>query len=186
MRTPLAAILGLAYFFSELVLTLTRRSRVDRTVSRDANSLRILWVIIIVSIWLSIQAQVRWPRALLPSWFVPVGVILFILGLILRWYAIIHLGRFFTVNVAIAADHQLVDTGPYRFVRHPSYTGALLAFIGFAMAMRNWASFLVIAIPIGLGFLYRIKVEERALVEAFGERYLAYSKHTKSLIPFIF
>lgn len=152
----------------------------------DANSLRIIWFVIIFSIFLSVQAQARWPRALLPQWCLPIGAALFVFGLILRWYSIIHLGRFFTVNVAIAADHQLVETGPYRFIRHPSYTGALLAFIGFAMAMRNWASFLVIAIPIGVAVLYRIKVEERALIQAFGDRYLAYSRQTKSLIPFIY
>lgn len=106
--------------------------------------------------------------------------------MVLRWYSIIHLGRFFTVNVAIAADHQLVDTGPDRFVRHPSYTGALLAFIGFTMVMRNWASVLVISLPIALAFLYRINVEERALVQALGERYRAYIKRTKRLIPFVY
>jgi hypothetical protein len=98
-------------------------------------------------------------------------VALFVGGMVLRWYSIIHLGRFFTVNVAIAADHQLVETGPYRFVRHPSYTGALLAFIGFAIVLRNWASVLVISLPIAFAFLYRINVEERALVQALGERY---------------
>jgi len=184
MRT-LSAILGVAYFFSELVLALTRRSS-RRTVSRDANSLRILWVVIILSIWLSLRAQAHWPRASLPMWCVPIGVVLIALGLILRWYAIIHLGRFFTVNVAIAADHELVDTGPYRFVRHPSYTGSLLAFVGFAMVLRNWASLLVIALPISFAFLNRIRVEERVLLAALGERYRAYIKRTNRLIPFLY
>lgn len=101
-------------------------------------------------VWLSIRAHSIWPRAVLPPWSVPAGVAVFAAGIVLRWYSIIHLGRFFTVNVAIAADHQLVDTGPYRFVRHPSYTGALLAFVGFGMVMRNWASVLVISMPVAL------------------------------------
>jgi protein-S-isoprenylcysteine O-methyltransferase len=181
----LPTVLGLTYFFSELVLAFTRRSSA-KTLSKDANSLRILWIVIIVSIWLSISAQGRWPSAVLPPWSVPIGVVLFVGGLVLRWYSIIHLGRFFTVNVAIAADHQLVDTGPYRFVRHPSYTGALLAFIGFALVLRNWASVLVISVPIAFAFLYRINIEERALVQALGGRYLAYIKRTKRLIPFVY
>jgi protein-S-isoprenylcysteine O-methyltransferase len=186
MKMPsLPAILGLVYFFSELVLAFTRRSSA-KTVSKDANSLRVLWIVIIVCIWLSIQAQRRWPNAVLPPWFVPIGIVFFIGGMILRWYSIIHLGRFFTVNVAIAADHQLVDTGPYRFVRHPSYTGVLLALIGFAMVLRNWASVLIISLPIGFAFLYRINVEERALVQALGERYRAYMKRTKRLIPLVY
>ena len=181
----LPAVLGLTYFFSELVLFFTRRSTA-KTVSKDANSLRVLWVVIGVCIWLSIQAESRWPQAVLPSWAVPIGAALFVGGMILRWYSIIHLGRFFTVNVAIAADHQLVDTGPYRFVRHPSYTGALLAFIGFALVLRNWASVLVISLPIAFAFLYRINVEERALVQALGEHYRDYIKRTKRLIPFVY
>jgi protein-S-isoprenylcysteine O-methyltransferase len=185
LRLPFPAILGLNYFFSELILAVTRRSSA-KTVSKDASSLRVLWVIIIVCIWLSIQAQGRWPDAVLPPWSVPIGVALFVGGMILRWYSIIHLGRFFTVNVAIAADQQLIDTGPYRFVRHPSYTGALLAFIGFAMVLRNWASVLVISLPIAFAFLYRIQVEERALVQGLGERYRAYIKRTKRLIPFVY
>jgi protein-S-isoprenylcysteine O-methyltransferase len=179
------AVLGLAYFFSELVLAFTRRSSA-KGVSKDAYSLRILWVVIGLSIWFSIRAPSIWPAAVLPPWCVPTGVALFVFGVVLRWYSIVHLGRFFTVDVAIAADHQLIDTGPYRSVRHPSYTGALLAFIGFAMALRSWASVLMISLPIALAFLYRINVEERALVQALGERYRDYIKRTKRLIPFIY
>jgi len=185
MRMSLPTVLGLTYFFSELVLAFTRRSSA-KTLSKDAHSLRVLWGVIIVCTWLSIRAQGRWPEAVLPPWSVPIGVVLFVVGLVLRWYSIIHLGRFFTVNVAIATDHQLVDTGPYRFVRHPSYTGALLAFVGFAMVLRNWASVLMISLPIAFAFLYRINIEERALAQALGERYRAYIKRTKRLIPLVY
>jgi protein-S-isoprenylcysteine O-methyltransferase Ste14 len=143
-------------------------------------------VVIGLSIWFSIRAPSIWPEAGLQSWCVPAGAALFLVGVIVRWYSIVHLGRFFTVDVAIAADHQLIDTGPYRYVRHPSYTGALLAFIGFAMALRNWASVLIISLPIAFAFLYRINVEERALIQALGERYRTYIKRTKRLIPFVY
>jgi protein-S-isoprenylcysteine O-methyltransferase len=81
--------------------------------------------------------------------FVDGGAALFAAGLALRWYAIVYLGRFFTVNVAISKDHRLIDTGPYRFIRHPSYTGAIMAFVGvFAsgFCLHNWAS-------LGAGYL---------------------------------
>jgi len=185
MRTQLSVFLGMVYSISEVVLALTRRSTA-KTASKDANSLRVLWVVIIICIWLSLVAQKVWRGAILPSWCVPIGVVLFTGGLILRWYSIIHLGRFFTVNVAIADDHQLVDTGPYRFLRHPSYTGALLAFIGFGVVLRNCASILIISLPVGFAFMYRIQVEERALVEAFGDRYRAYMRRTKRLIPLVY
>ena len=178
-------MVGLTYFSSELFLAFARRSS-SGGISKDANSLRILWIVIMVSLAFGIQGRSLWSGAILPIWSIPVGVILFALGLVLRWYSIIHLGRFFTVSVTIAPDHQLVETGPYRFVRHPSYTGAVLAFIGFGFTLRNWASVLVIAIPITLAFLYRIRVEEGALTGALGERYCVYSKQTKRLIPFIY
>lgn len=185
MKTAVPAILGLAYCFSEILLAVTRRSR-GKSESKDASSLRVLWVVIAVCVWLSIRVRSLWPFALLPRWSAPVGIVIFAIGIVLRWYSIIHLGRFFTVNVAIAADHQLIDTGPYRFVRHPSYTGALLAFVGFGLVMRNWASLLAISLPIGLAFLYRITVEEQALTQALGDRYRAYIQRTKRLIPFVY
>ena len=69
----------------------------------------------------------------------PLAVVLFVAGLILRWWAIITLGRFFTVDVTIEKDHELIQRGPFRVVRHPSYTGVLLAFVGVALSFRNWA-----------------------------------------------
>ena len=110
----------------------------------------------------------------------------FVAGLTLRWYAIVHLGRFFTVNVSIAADHRLIDTGPYRIVRHPSYTGALMAFLGLGLCMANWASLLSLLVPICLVFLRRIHVEEAVLLEALGDQYRDYMRRTKRLIPAIY
>ena len=185
MKMQVPAILGLAYCCSEIALSITRRSR-ERGESRDANSLRTLWIVIVISLWLGVQARVLFRQALLPEWAVPAGVVIFLIGIILRWWSIIHLGRFFTVNVSIAADHELVETGPYRFIRHPSYTGALLAFVGFGMAGRNWASLIITTLPITAAFLHRIMVEERALTEALGNRYREYMERTKRLVPFAY
>jgi len=87
------------------------------------------------------------------------------------------------VNVAIAADHRLIDTGPYRYLRHPSYTGALLAFLGLGLCMGNWASMLVMIVPIFLVFLRRMNVEEAALLKGLGEPYREYMLRTKRLVP---
>jgi protein-S-isoprenylcysteine O-methyltransferase len=114
------------------------------------------------------------------------GIALFVAGLALRWYAIVHLGRFFTVNVSIAADHRLIDTGPYRIVRHPSYTGALMAFLGLGLCIANWASLLSLLVPICLAFLRRIHVEEAVLLQALGDQYRDYMRRTKRLIPAIY
>jgi protein-S-isoprenylcysteine O-methyltransferase Ste14 len=102
------------------------------------------------------------------------SVVLFVAGLILRWWAIIMLGRFFTVDVTIEKDHELVERGPFRIVRHPSYTGVLLAFVGLGLSLRNWAALLVILLPIGAAFIRRMNVEEDALSRALGPRYTEY------------
>jgi protein-S-isoprenylcysteine O-methyltransferase len=80
----------------------------------------------------------------------------------------------------------VIDSGPYRFVRHPSYTGALIAFVGFGLCLGNWLSLLLITLPISAAFLWRIRVEERALLEALGDNYRAYMERTKRLLPFVY
>ena len=111
---------------------------------------------------------------------------MFAAGLALRWYAILYLGRFFTVNVAISRDHRLIDTGPYRLIRHPSYTGALMAFLGLGVCIGNWASLAAMLIPTLLVFSWRIRVEEQALMAALGEPYRIYMQRTKRLVPAIY
>ena len=104
----------------------------------------------------------------------------------MRWYSIGYLGKFFTVDVAIHSEHHIIESGPYRFIRHPSYTGALIAFFGLGLSIGNWISFLIFTIPTTIAFLLRIKVEEQALAEALGEQYRSYQQRTKRLIPFIY
>lgn len=184
----LAACLGLIYFVSEVVLAIVRRSGGSADSAKDAGSLRFLWIVILVSISLGVNLGRRWPTAALPyeHLFVGLGVAFFVFGLFLRWCSIIQLGRFFTVNVAIAEDHRLIESGPYRLVRHPSYTGALLAFLGFGLSLGNWLALVVIIVPIFFAFAYRMNVEERALMDALGDRYVSYARRTKRLLPFIY
>jgi protein-S-isoprenylcysteine O-methyltransferase Ste14 len=113
------------------------------------------------------------------------GIALMLAGMAFRWYSIRVLGRFFTAVVAIQPGHEIVEAGPYRWLRHPSYTGALVTFLGFALAIGNWLSLLIIAIFTAIGYGYRISVEERALVAGLGEAYRAYMKRTKRIIPFV-
>jgi len=174
------------YACSEIILSITRRSRsADR--SRDRHSLTTLWVAIAVGVTLSIFTTnvCRFAFLQYPALDV-VGLALFAAGIFLRWYSIVQLGRFFTVHVSIAAGQKIVDSGPYRFLRHPSYSGALLAFVGFGLCLHNWLAFLVLLTPITVAFVWRIHVEERALIEAFGEKYRSYAARTKRLIPFVY
>jgi protein-S-isoprenylcysteine O-methyltransferase len=181
------ALLGPLFGLSEFSLLIGKRAGVGSR-SADHGSLRVFWIVIPLCVVASIaaanvvpQANVAWLERL-----IDLGGVLFLLGLILRWYAIFYLGRFFTVNVAIAADHRVVDTGPYRRVRHPSYSGALLQFLGLGLTFGNWVSLLVLLLPAWWLFQHRIAIEERALAQGLGEPYLRYMTHTKRLIPGIY
>jgi len=187
MRLPNPLVLGAIYGLSELYLAVTRRSRAQ-ALSHDRRSLFLLWAVIIVSIWLGIQMVWLCPGAAVAfrGQLYVFGFILFLGGLALRWYSIGYLGRFFTVDVSISAEHKLIDAGPYRYVRHPSYTGALLAFLGLGFCFGNWLSILFLTAPIIGAFLWRIRIEESALTQALGNDYRAYRRRTKRLIPWVY
>ena len=184
----LAWELGLIYLVSEILLTLTRRSRSETGTKQDRSTLGMIWLVITASITAGVFVAQNFQAAALADgrMLAIFAVVLFVAGLILRWWAIITLGRFFTVDVTIETDHELVERGPFRVVRHPSYTGVLLAFLGLALSLRNWAALLVILLPIGAAFIHRINVEEDALSRALGSRYSQYMKRTKRLVPFVY
>src|SRR5215210_2620847 len=114
------------------------------------------------------------------------GVIIMFVGIAIRWTAIYMLGRFFTRTVIIKNDHRIIRRGLYKYLRHPAYTGALLAQAGLGLAFTNWLSLVLIFAPILVAALYRMHVEEDALVQAFGSEYVEYAENTKRLIPKVY
>ncbi len=118
--------------------------------------------------------------------WVPViaGWIVLGVGIVLRTWAIMTLGRFFKFVVVIQEDHQVITAGPYRLLRHPSYTGALVGFLGVGIALDNWLSILTLVLVPSVAILARIHVEEGRLEEVLGPEYEDYSSHTpRRLIP---
>ena len=125
--------------------------------------------------------------ALLPEYFFYIGISLMILGIIIRQWAIRTLGQFFSLSVKVMKNHRVVDDGPYKVIRHPSYTGTLLTLVGFGISLlQSWAAVLIILIIDGLVFGYRINVEESVLKKNLGNEYLTYMKRTKRLFPYLF
>ena len=184
--------LGLIFLASEVLLTLTRRSRSKTGTKQDKSTLGMIWLVIGLSIaagnfvarstflWAAGVWMFEMPQS---NAIEVVAVVLFAAGLILRWWAIVTLGRFFTVDVVIEKDHELVQRGPFRWVRHPSYSGVLLAFLGWALTWRNWAVIAVVLLPIFIAFVRRMNVEEDALSRALGDKYRDYVRRTNRLIP---
>jgi protein-S-isoprenylcysteine O-methyltransferase len=181
--------LWIAGFFgvSEVVISTVLRSKAG-SQSVDKGSLPLLWMTINVCMIGAIVSYLGMRSASFGDnetvyW---IGVAVFVLGIVLRWYSIAYLGRFFTVDVAVAADHKVIDSGPYRFVRHPSYTGVLLAFFGVGLALANYVSLFLLTVPITAVFLHRIRVEEAALKLGLGAPYSRYMDKTRRLIPFLY
>lgn len=121
-----------------------------------------------------------------PHWTLILGIGLYLLGMLLRWYAVWRLKHFFTVQLAIQKDHRLIQTGLFKYIRHPSYLGMLTYFLGLGLIMHNFLSLFIMLVFAWLAIRSRIRAEEKLLLLHFGEEYLQYQKSTKRLIPFIF
>lgn len=118
----------------------------------------------------------RWPVFVL-------GLTLMATGIVIRQWAIFVLGRFFTVDVRVHAQQTVVDRGPYRWVRHPSYSGMIVFFVGLGLAVTNWLSLLVLALVPTVGLIVRIRSEEQALLAGLGEPYRQYAAAHRRLFP---
>jgi protein-S-isoprenylcysteine O-methyltransferase Ste14 len=119
------------------------------------------------------------------EFFFSLAVLLIYAGIALRFYAIHVLGAYFTSTVAIAPKQPVIEAGPYRVIRHPSYTGFLIALLGFGLSLTNWLSVRFLMVCGLVGFGYRIHVEEQVLQENPGLSYQEYMRRTKRLIPFV-
>jgi protein-S-isoprenylcysteine O-methyltransferase Ste14 len=187
----ISTILTIAVFLfiaSETALAFFKRSRIQTAKSVDRASQIILWTSIAVGVYLAMVCrQITFGRLNI-SYEGAAGIALTLLaaGLAVRWTAILTLGRFFTSNIAIQTGHRLVDTGIYKFVRHPSYSGLLLAFLGIGCAHANWISVASLMIPVTAALLYRIAKEEQVLRAALGGAYDDYCRRTKRLVPLVF
>jgi protein-S-isoprenylcysteine O-methyltransferase len=144
--------------------------------------------------WLQILIPLSWWSAVALIWAVPqaafgnatifdVGLAIMAAGQLLRWWSVATLGRLFTINVAIRSGHRLIESGPYRYLRHPSYTAILLFHLGAALCFGNALSLVAMMVPTTVALLNRMRVEDRVLVAGLGEPYRQYMARTKRLIP---
>ncbi len=156
--------------------------------SKDGGSIRVLlggmWIALMLGFFLSFAKAGSFPPGARVPAFV-VGVALIILGSLLRRWCFRTLGQYFTGDVKASADQPVIRTGPYRFVRHPSYTAGIMMFTGIGLALGSWFSFPLIAIASIATYWYRVTIEEQALLGAIGEQYASFMKERKRFIPYI-
>ena len=122
---------------------------------------------------------------IIPDWFFVFGIVFMISGIILRQLSIVVLGRFFSPTLGTQKGQSVVSNSPYRYIRHPSYSGMYLILLGIGLVFQSWVSFLVILVICGLSIGYRIEAEEKMLISSLGVEYIDYMKKTKMIIPYI-
>lgn len=176
-----------AWFLSEFLYKNMLKSGKEDKKDKDRSTLNILWLAIPFSIAASIAIS---NMTTLPitkgNRILYAGEVFIIIGIVFRFIIIRSLGKYFTVDVTIREDHKIKKEGFYKYLRHPSYSFSLLTSLGLGLYLNNWLSLIFAVVPPLLAFAYRIRIEEQALVEAFGEEYIEYRKTTKKLIPFIY
>ena len=175
------------WLLSEILLNRLMRSKNTSPKELDKNSLRWILLAIITSITMGIMSTLVISAPFSHSHFVRfMGLFLIIFGMGFRFFSIRTLGKFFTVDLAVHGDHRLIKNGLYKYIRHPSYTGSLISFLGFGLSLNNWIALIFILLPIIITFINRINIEERMLIDQFGAEYEEYRKTTKRLIPWIY
>jgi protein-S-isoprenylcysteine O-methyltransferase Ste14 len=175
------------YGFFEVFMNLRQRSKSNVAASKDKGSLWWLYGLITVGYALSFAiGATKIGRIYAWNTFFAIGMALFVTGLLIRIYSMLTLKQYFTYTVAEVENHKIIATGLYKFIRHPGYLGQLIIFMGISTSISNGLSMLLMMIPVTLGYLYRINVEEKFMTDQFGEDYKNYQQRTKRIIPMIY
>ncbi len=189
MDPKIIVIIAVSYLygFFEVFMNLRQRSRSHATTTSDKGSLWMLYGLITIGYALSFAiGATKIGRIYAWNTFFATGMALFVIGFTVRIYSILTLKQYFNYSVAKVANHKLIETGPYKFIRHPGYLGQLMIFFGISASISNWLSILLMMIPVTLGYLYRIKVEEKFMTDQLGEDYRQYQGRTKRIIPMLY
>ena len=187
LETSIFYLVLILWILSEIIggsiIPRSRRGNA-KIVRKDKSSAYIIFASVFISIIVAIYFNIS-NIAMLPNWVFYIGIIFILLGILLRQWSIYVLGRFFSGVVATQKNQKLIENGPYKFVRHPSYTGALLILIGIGLSVKSWGAVITIIFIFTIAYGYRIYIEEKAMISQFGEEYIQYKKKTKRIVPYI-
>lgn len=181
-------ILGASWTLLEIGIALKTRVHFSNVDRQHFRSEKLIWLAVSLAVvaalwfkqqhWLPIPLDSLYRQAL--------AIALFISGLVLRAQALLSLGQFFSTTVTTHAHHQLIESGPYRWLRHPAYTGLLISFFGAGIAMGDGLALSALLAPITYVLHRRIQIEEQWLLGHFGETYSSYCLRTRALIPWLY
>jgi len=188
MNTKLIIIIGFSYLYAifEIAMNLMQRRKSTVTKAGDKGSLWLLYLLITLGYILSFSIGAT-TLGRVNHWntFFAIGFTLVAIGLVIRIQSILTLKKQFTYSVAKIENHTLIEKGLYKWIRHPGYLGQIIIFIGIPTSLANWLSVILMLTPVLVGYIYRISVEERFMIEQLGAEYINYQKRTKRLIPMI-
>ncbi|HSS60579.1 MAG TPA: isoprenylcysteine carboxylmethyltransferase family protein [Candidatus Limnocylindrales bacterium] len=179
----LLAVTAVVWLVLEVRQGMTRR---PEAIKADEGSLTALRAAYVAGFLVAVAIAQSVPAAMIQlhvaAW---IGLILMWCGIGLRFWSFRTLGRYFTFTVQTSGDQPVITGGPYRLVRHPGYLGLLLTLIGVGFFFGNWLALIALTVLVIAGLVYRINVEERAMMQTLGERYSPYASTHKRLIPLV-
>lgn len=147
-------------------------------------ALQIVWSILLVQLAAVLEAvYLRFPESLRWDWLTTFSLVCMVLGLLLRAWGVVTLGRYFTWHVTVQSDQQVIRRGPYRFLRHPGYAGGLASYFFSTLFLHAWFAVIIAAVVLPFAFLRRIHYEEKLMTEHFGSDYTNYRREVGALFP---
>jgi protein-S-isoprenylcysteine O-methyltransferase Ste14 len=187
IKLILIIMFSILYGFFEIFMSLRQNENRKISESGDKGSIWILILSISMGYWLSfIMGATTIGRLHHWNTFFIIGSVVASTGFIIRVTSILKLRKQFTYTVTKIENHELIETGLFKIIRHPGYLGQLIIFLGISVCLSNWLSVLLMMLPVMSGYIYRINVEERFMAEHLGQKYLDYRKRTKRLIPVLY
>jgi protein-S-isoprenylcysteine O-methyltransferase Ste14 len=189
MNTKIIVIIAIAYIYGifEFYISFRQRQKIKIVSKGDKGSLWVLLISITIGYLLTFSiAATKIGRIYHWNILFALGILIIIVGLMIRIISIRTLKQYFTYSVTKAENHELIENGFYKFIRHPGYLGQLVIFIGISISLSNWLSIILMVLSTLIGYMNRIRVEERFMIEQLGEKYLDYQIRTKKLLPKIY
>jgi protein-S-isoprenylcysteine O-methyltransferase Ste14 len=187
IKMILVIVFSILYALFEILMSMRKQDNRKISGSGDKGSIWLLTISISMGYWLSfIVASTKLGRIYHWNTFFAIGSFLVLTGLIIRVSSILKLRQHFTYTVTKLENHELIETGLYRIIRHPGYLGQLIIFLGISVCLSNWLSILLMIIPVLSGYLNRINVEEKFMIKHMGQQYIYYQTRTKKLMPWVY